>query len=340
MRIYSRVPMVSLPSKDTMIDNLRPGRKSLEPIDKGAPNRHSARMDPLEPRQGQPSLTQARVLIALAAILWSLSGGFTKILTRQSTFQLASVPVGGVAIAFYRVLFAGLVFLPLVRRGDVTFRPLMLVMGGSFAVMNLLFVTAMALGTSANAIFLQYTAPMWMYLAGIWLLGESADRRSSWALLIGLAGIGLIVAGGWRDARLGVVAIALGSGVAYAVVIVCLRIFRDVSSRYLTAFNHLFAALSLVPLLWLLAPPCPSLSQIMVLFLFGSVQMALPYWLMARGLRVVSASEAGTITLLEPLLNPLWAYLVAPEVEVPTLTTFAGGACILGALAWRYWPRP
>jgi len=38
--------------------------------------------------------------------------------------------------------------------------------------------------------------------------------------------------------------------------------------------------------------------------------MGLPYWLMARGLRTVSAQEAGTITLLEPLLNPLWAYLV------------------------------
>jgi drug/metabolite transporter (DMT)-like permease len=60
---------------------------------------------------------------------------------------------------------------------------------------------------------------------------------------------------------------------------------------------------------------------------------------MARGLRVVSSQEAGVITLLEPLLNPLWAYLVAPQRESPTGYTFAGGALILGALAWRYWPR-
>jgi DME family drug/metabolite transporter len=53
----------------------------------------------------------------------------------------------------------------------------------------------------------------------------------------------------------------------------------------------------------------------------------------------VSPQEAGVITLLEPLLNPLWAYLVAPETEAPTMYTLLGGVCILGALAWRYWPR-
>ena len=69
------------------------------------------------------------------------------------------------------------------------------------------------------------------------------------------------------------------------------------------------------------------------------VQLGLPYFLIARGLRVVSAQEAGAITLLEPLLNPLWAYLVAPEVEQPRLYTIVGGSFILGGLLWRYWPR-
>jgi len=59
---------------------------------------------------------------------------------------------------------------------------------------------------------------------------------------------------------------------------------------------------------------------------------------MARGLRAVNSQEAGVITLLEPLLNPLWAYVVAPEKESPTAYTLAGGVLILGALAWRYWP--
>jgi drug/metabolite transporter (DMT)-like permease len=91
-----------------------------------------------------------------------------------------------------------------------------------------------------------------------------------------------------------------------------------------------------VPILW--GSALPAASQLVVLFFFGALQMALPYWLVARGLRSVSPQEAGTITLLEPLLTPVWAYLVSPDTEMPTGYTFVGGALILGALAWRYWP--
>jgi drug/metabolite transporter, DME family len=64
--------------------------------------------------------------------------------------------------------------------------------------------------------------------------------------------------------------------------------------------------------------------------------MAIPYWLMARSVRSLSAQEAGTITLLEPILNPLWAFLISGEV--PSSFECLGGAFILGALVWRYWP--
>jgi len=292
------------------------------------------------PHLSQPSLAQGRLCVALAAVLWSLSGAFTKILTHDSSIiHIGTAPVPGLLIAFYRVLFAGLTLLPLVRAQDISFRPMMLVMAGCFAVMNVLYVLAMAWGSAANAVLLQYTAPMWMYLASIWWLGEPAERRSSVALVVGLGGIAVIIWGGWQKAQLSVIVIALGSGVAYAGVILCLRVLRKASSRWLTVINHLCSALVLVPALWYFAMPAPAWSQLGILVLFGAVQMALPYWLVARGLRVVSPQEAGTITLLEPLLNPLWAYLVAPEKEVPSIFTFAGGALILGGLAWRYWPR-
>jgi len=84
-----------------------------------------------------------------------------------------------------------------------------------------------------------------------------------------------------------------------------------------------------------LAPP--SFGQLVILLLFGVVQMSAAYWLMARGLRTVSAQEAGAITLLEPLLNPVWTYLISGET--PETATFVGGGVILAALAWRYRPR-
>jgi drug/metabolite transporter, DME family len=248
---------------------------------------------------------------------------------------LNSPTIEPLAIAFYRALFAGLVLLPALRRGDLSFRPLMLGMAGCFAIMNATFVSALALGTAANAILLQYTGPMWMYLASIWWLGEPPDRRSFAALLIGIVGIGIIVWGGREEAQLKVIAIALASGLAYAGVIICLRVLRDASSTWLTVLNHLASALVLVPFVW--HQPVPTSGQLCVLFIYGAGQMTIPYWLVARSLKAVSPQEAGIISLLEPLLNPLWAYLISGEQ--PSIYTMGGGVFILGALAWRYWPR-
>jgi drug/metabolite transporter (DMT)-like permease len=281
-----------------------------------------------------PAAGQARWCVVLAALLWSTSGAFTKVLTVPTPLHLHSPAIDPSLIACLRVLCAGLVLVPFVRQRDIGFRPMMLAMVGCFAAMNYLFVRAMAEGTSANAIFLQYTAPMWMFVASVWWLGEPADRRSFAALAIGLVGIAIIVAGGGQEAHLDVVALGLGSGVAYAGVVICLRVLRDASARWLTLLNFLVSAAVLAPFVAQL--PLPSLEQLIVLFLYGGVQMAIPYWLMARSVRALSAQEAGTITLLEPLLNPVWAYLISGEV--PSAFECLGGAFILGALVWRYWP--
>jgi drug/metabolite transporter (DMT)-like permease len=71
--------------------------------------------------------------------------------------------------------------------------------------------------------------------------------------------------------------------------------------------------------------------------LFGGLQMGLPYLIAARALRHISAREAGLITLLEPLLNPVWSRLLAPQSEPVTVWMVCGALGILGALGARYW---
>jgi drug/metabolite transporter (DMT)-like permease len=285
-------------------------------------------------------VNHGRLCIVLAAVLWSTSGGFTKLLTQPTALHLDEPRLTGLQIAFARVSFAGLILAPLVRRRDVVFRPAMLATAVSFAAMNALFVSALAAGPAANAILLQYTAPMWMYLFSVWWLREPADRRGAVSLAIGMVGVAAIVGGGFFDSRqvgqLPVIVLALGSGVTYAGVLVGLRFLRDVSSLWLTVFNQVVSAAVLLPFVW--SGTLPSAEQIVVLMMYGSLQLALPYWLVARGLRRVSPQEAGTLTLLEPVLNPLWAYLVSPATERPSIWTLAGGFFILGALAYRYWP--
>lgn len=286
-----------------------------------------------------PSLAHGRILILLAAVLWSLSGVFKCVLMHATPLRLGAEPVDDLAIAFYRVLFAGLVLLPTLRRHSITFRPTMLAMVGCFAAMNLTFVLALTGGKAANAILLQYTAPLWIYLAGIWWLGERPSLRGWTSLFIGLLGVGVLMMGGRQEADLPVVGLGLASGLFYAGVVVFLRVLRDAASNWLTVLNHLGAAVVVAPLLLYRGWPVLTPAQFGVLALFGIVQMGLPYVLMARGLRVVSPQEAGMITLLEPLLNPLWAYLVAPDTEAPTLYTLLGGVFILGALVYRFAKR-
>jgi drug/metabolite transporter (DMT)-like permease len=288
------------------------------------------------PERTELTVGQGRLLIVLAAVCWSTSGALTKILTRETPFGLNSPPVAPLLIACLRVAFAAVVLLPMVRRRDISFRPLMIVMVLCFAIMNATFVSALALGTAANAIVLQYTAPMWMYLASVRWLGEAADQRNLIALAIGLTGIAVIVSGGWQGGELPVIGLALLSGITYAGVLVCLRVLRHASSRWLTVLNLSVSGLALAP--FLLSQAAPSGSQLVVLFLYGAAQMAVPYWLVARGLRVVNPQEAGMLTLLEPLLNPAWAYLVSGER--PELFSLIGGAIILTGLVWRYWPFP
>ena len=290
-----------------------------------------------------PTPAQGRVCILFAALLWSLSGVFTKALTRD-TFLGVHVPaiepwlIDGhavpIQIACYRALFAGLVLVPTLRRGDIRFRPMMVVMVLCFALMNATFITAQALGTAANAILLQNSAPLWLYVVSIFWLGETSDRRGTLSLFFGLAGIGIIIGGGAQEGEFAVVALGLLSGLTYAGVILSLRVLRDLASNWLTVWNHLLAGLVLVPFVVMLQPP--TWYQIVVLFFFGAIQLGLPYWLMARGLRSVNAPEAGAITLLEPILTPLWTWLVAGEV--PSVWTYVGGAVIIAALAYRYWP--
>jgi drug/metabolite transporter (DMT)-like permease len=289
------------------------------------------------------SPAKGRLLIVTAALFWSLSGAFTKALTQPTFLGLNEPPIEPlyiaskdvpIQIACYRMLFAGIVLLPTLRRGDLQFRPLMLLMLAAFALMNAAFITAQALGTAANAILLQYSAPLWMYLVALWG-GEPTDRRATLSLILGLLGIGIIVVGGWEDGELSVVAIGLFSGFTYAVVVLCLRGLRQLSASWLTVWNHLLGGLVLLPLLVTLRPP--TWQQYLTLFLFGAVQLGLGYLLVARGLRSVSAQEAGTLTLLEPILVPVWTYFVSGEVPHPL--TYVGGSVILAGLAYRYWPR-
>jgi drug/metabolite transporter (DMT)-like permease len=301
------------------------------------------------------SLFAARACLVLAAVLWSLGSVFMRLLLEPLGLGLETPVLSPLLIAFYRGLFGGFLMLLLVRRAEMTFRPLMVGMVLTFSVMSGLYLTALGLGAAANAIFLQNTAPVWVYLIAVVFLGESASRRGWQTVILAAIGAAVIVAGGWprnlaperQEREMLVLLMGLGSGIVYGCVVLFLRALRDESAAWLVALDLLGSAGMLALYVFLTEGPArtlewlttPTASQLLVLALFGACQMAVPYWLFARGLRVVSPQEAAIITLIEPLLNPIWAYLLTPARDTPTLPMFIGGGLILFALIWRYLPE-
>jgi drug/metabolite transporter, DME family len=266
--------------------------------------------------------SRGSAFILVACILWSTSGAFSKF-----------IALSGPLMSFWRALFAALVLLPFLKRGKLKFRPLMMGMVLCFATMNVAFISAMTLTTAANVIFLQYTAPLFIALASP-LFGERFDSRNRVPLLIGLVGVSILMWG--SDLHDLGVWLALLSGVAYAGVALFLRLFRDEDAIFLTFLNHAGSACSVGAVLFLLNFPLvvPS-STLGLLFVFGAVQMALPYLLFAHGLKSVSAQQAGILTLLEPLLNPLVTFFVVGEI--PSAQTWLGGVFLLSGLTLQLW---
>jgi len=269
------------------------------------------------------SILRARALVLVAAILWSTSGFFVK----------APYLVGwpGPALAFWRAAFACLVLWPLVRRPHWSWR--LAPMAGTFALMNYTYLTAMAKGSAANAIWLQCTAPVWVLCVGVLVFREKAIWKD-W-LLIGFVAVGvaLILYFESRGAQLEAVLWGLASGGFYAGVVLSLRQLRDMDPAWLAAVNHLVTAVLLAPL-GLSTTFFPSGVQWPLLAGLGMIQMGLPYILFARGLKSIPGHEATAIALAEPLLVPVWAYLAWGDR--PDWWTLVGGSFILIGLAIRF----
>ena len=282
----------------------------------------------------EPGMTDSpargRWMIVAAALLWSLGGVVAKGLR----------PLDGVTIAFYRSLFAGLALLPFVPRSRWVVRPSMVPVWLIFGGMVALYLSSMQFTTAANAILLQYSATFWTVPIAWVALGERPGRRSLAGIAVASVGIALIVVLGRKGTPgegLGI-SLGLASGVGYASVIVAYRAMRDLDPAWVAASSNLGGALT-IGLFAVLAGgglTTPSARQIPVLAAFGVVQMAIPYVLFARGLKTVSAAEAGLLSLLEPILSPVWVALAHRETPAPF--SLVGGLILLAGVAVRYWP--
>jgi drug/metabolite transporter (DMT)-like permease len=273
------------------------------------------------------SLRRARAvgiaLLIAASALWSVSGVAVKI-----------VQIEPIAFAFWRSAGAAAAMMLVLPFGAGRMPRWNWMLGSVLlytAVVTLL-ITAMTRSTAAAGILLQYTGPLFCALFAWMLLGRHISRRTMIALVVGVGGVGIMVAGGEFNAL--VLTVGLLSGVAFGGLILVLQ--RIESSGGINTFgviflNNLGCVILLLPICWRLGILRIESWKLATVLATGAVQLALPYVLFQLALRRVGPIEASLLILLEPVLNPIWVWLAVGER--PDWATFAGGAAILTAMA-------
>ena len=242
------------------------------------------------------------------------------------------VPWPPLAAAGGRGLIAA-VFLLLVRGRSLrfTWSPLQLGTAVAYAGCTVLFAAANKLTTAANAVLLQYTAPVWIALFGAWLLGERSTRGDWVTIVAAFAGLGVFLYDGLQLNNLSGIAVASASGGCFAAMIMLLRKQKDGSPLESIILGNLLGFLIGLPAMWS-APPLPA-GGVVALLLLGVVQLGVPYLFYARAIKEVTALEAVLIPVIEPILNPVWVMLAVGEKPSPL--ALLGGVLVVGSVTWR-----
>lgn len=260
-------------------------------------------------------------LVLAAAVLWSFGGVLIKFVDWHP-----------LAVSATRSAFAAITVWALAPRLHFTRSPWLWGGAVAYAATVVLLVTATKLTTAANAIILQYTAPVWVALLAPLVLGEPT-RRTDWAVLsVVVAGLVLFFADDLAPGgHLGNI-LALVSGLTYAVLALCLRRQKDGARFETVVAGNVLAFLVGVPFLGGAPAGFAPWAALVVL---GVLQLGLAYFLYARALGRVTALEASLLPMMEPVLNPLWVFLALGEQ--PSALALLGGGVVLAAVSYRAW---
>ena len=277
----------------------------------------------------------ARLQLLGAAVLFSTGGAAIKA-AEFDAWQIASFRSGVAAVAL--LLMSGAA-----RKGWSRGRlaPVLLV-GVAYAGCLTLFVLANRLTTAANTIFLQSTAPLYLLVLSPWLLKEPVRREDLGFMLAVGAGLALFFVGVDRpvttapDPERGNL-LALGSGFCWALAVGGLRWLGSSDDRGSPAAavvaGNLIAFLASLPMAFPVGSHSPA--DWSIIGYLGVFQIALAYVFVTTAIRHIPALEASTILLLEPVLNPVWAWAI--QRETPGALALLGGAIILGATTYKSW---
>ena len=261
------------------------------------------------------------LFVLAAALLWSTGGLFIK-----------WTSLSGLELSFCRSFFAAITVAIITRREGFGLNRVTATASVLYATLLILFVMATKETTAANAIFLQYTAPVYLLILEPPLYKEKFRSRDLVTVLICLGGMALFFVGQLRPQDVKGNLFALASGLCFALYFLLLRHpkAREVNRASSVIYGNILAVIITAP--WgLAAIPHLSLHDTYSVVYLGVVQLGIAYALftvaMAGGVRSL---DAGIICYIEPVLNPVWVFLVLGER--PSTWALLGGAIIIAAV--------
>ena len=275
------------------------------------------------------NVLRARWMIILAAVLWSTNGFFAK----APWFE--GWP--GFVLAFWRAMFACAILLPLVRRPQWSWRliPVTLI----FAAMNYTYLTVMERYEASNAIWLQYTAPIWIITLGVVFLKENTSWADWVMVFFQMIGVLVILVPQFQNDTVWGLTLKILVGFTYALVVLSLRWMRDFEAAWIVGINHVMTCVVFLPFVLHVGIYPSEMVQWIALVAFGMLQMGLPYWLFAKSVKHLPGHEATGIVILEPILVPIWVYIAwghLSSYESPSASTVVGAVFILFGLVVRF----
>lgn len=256
---------------------------------------------------------KAILFLVLASILWSTGGILIKL-----------VDWNPIAIAGSRSLISSIVVLLYLKKPKITWS--MAQIGGalSYTATVMLFVAANKLTTAANAILLQFTAPIFVAILGLLILKEKIRSYDYIAIIVVFGGMLLFfiddVGGGSMLGN----TLAVISGFFLACVTIALRFQKDGSPVETTFLGNLLTFIVSIPFI---VKGLPDLKSILAIIVLGVFQLGIAYILYALAIKHLKAIEAILITVIEPILNPIWVFLFAGEK--PSLYAVLGGLVVI-----------
>lgn len=262
----------------------------------------------------------AILFLIITAVLWSLGGLLIKLVNWNP-----------IAIAAGRSIISALLMLAYVRKPKFNWSRDQILAALFYFGTVTLFVTANKFTTAANAILLQYGAPVYVAIFAPLILKEKTKTADWIAIAFALFGMTLFFFDGLEVKNLFGIVIAVASGVSFALYIIFMRKQKDASPIDSTLLGNILTALVGLPFIF---SQSFEFQNVLGIVLLGTVQLGFSYILYSMAIKYVEALEAILIPIIEPILNPIWVFLAFGEK--PGSWALLGGIIVLSSVTLRY----